>query len=102
MKKPIRVLGFAGLLIALPVGASLVAGQEWRVGESRSQVAPPREEGPRLLHRGEVLMPGDPLLVMMAEHQEASQEQYKSMTFEQKVVIERFKPRKRLWKKEHL
>ncbi|MEE8199946.1 MAG: hypothetical protein V3R29_02155 [Candidatus Acidoferrales bacterium] len=100
MKKPIRVLGFAGLLIALPVGASLVAGQEWRVGESRSQVAPPREEGPRLLHRGEVLMPGDPLLVMMAEHQEASQEQYKSMTFEQKVIIERFKPRKRLWKKE--
>lgn len=96
MKKMIGALVIAGSMVFLSNGAALRAEQEPPVPPLVREPAPLPRESPRTLTRGQVLMPNDPLLVKMGEHQERSQSAYKAMTFEQKAVVERYKPRKQL------
>lgn len=105
MRKLIRVLSIAGPIAALCLGTAVLAEQDWRVGGSAPQAEALTADGaeealPSSWKRGDVVMPDDPLLAKMAAHQERSQNMYKSMTFEQKSVIERYKPANRLWERE--
>lgn len=99
LKRLVGVFVFAGTALCLASGPALHAAQEAQetaLEQPLVQEAAPRPAPIRLLRRGDVLMPNDPLLKKMAEHQERSQRAYKSMTFEQHAVVERYKPRKRL------
>lgn len=111
MNKLITVFLIAGSVTVLPLGPTVKAQQDPREHPSKWQLTPvqmpstvivPRGEMIRSLNRGDILMPNDPLLVKMAEYQERSQRQYKSMTFEQKAIIERYKPRKKLQEKDRV
>lgn len=74
------------------------------IGDGSTTLAssPAEPAAPRVLSSGDVLMPNDAILVKISQHQERSQREYKSMTFEQKVIVERYKPRAKLQEKDHV
>lgn len=71
-------------------------------GSTTLASSPAEPAAPRVLSREDVLMPSDPILIKISQHQERSQREYKSMTFEQKVIVERYKPRAKLQEKDQV
>lgn len=96
MRKTHRFFYVVASLFFLPFALPIHSRQEPAAPNSGAQASGSERPTPRALDRGAVLMPNDPLLTKMAQRQELSQRQYKSMTFEQKAIVERYNPSNKL------